>query len=45
MRNTSALRQLGGTQQKLLRKLLLSPQGATVEDLCRTIGITHYAVR
>lgn len=45
MRHTSALRQLGGTQQKLLRKLLLSPQGATVEELCRAIGITHNAVR
>ena len=45
MKHTSALRQLGGTQQKLLRKLLLSPQGATVEELCRTIGITHNAVR
>lgn len=45
MRNASALRQLGGTQQKLLRKLLLSPQGATVEELCRVIGITHNAVR
>lgn len=45
MKHTSALRQLGGTQQKLLRKLLLSPQGATVEELCRAIGITHNAVR
>lgn len=45
MRHASALRQLGGTQQKLLRKLLLSPQGATVEELCRAIGITHNAVR
>jgi len=45
VRHTSALRQLGGTQQKLLRKLLLSPQGATVEELCRAIGITHNAVR
>jgi predicted ArsR family transcriptional regulator len=45
VRTTSALRQLGGTQQKLLRKLLLSPQGATVEELCRTVGVTHNAVR
>lgn len=45
MRHTSALRQLGGTQQKLLRKLLLSPQGATVEDLCGATSITHNAVR
>lgn len=45
MRHTSALRQLGGTQQKLLRRLLLSPQGATVEDLCGATSITHNAVR
>ena len=45
MRNPSALRQLGGTQQRLLRKLLMSPQGATVEDLCKTLGVTHNAVR
>ena len=45
MKSASALRQLGGTQQKLLRKLLLSPQGATVEELCRATGITHNAVR
>jgi predicted ArsR family transcriptional regulator len=45
VRHTSALRQLGGTQQKLLRKLLLSPQGATVEDLCGATSITHNAVR
>jgi predicted ArsR family transcriptional regulator len=45
VRHASALRQLGGTQQKLLRKLLLSPQGATVEELCSAVGITHNAVR
>lgn len=45
MTRPSALRQLGGTQQKLLRKLLLSPEGATVEELCRTLGISHNAVR
>lgn len=45
MKHASALRQLGATQQKLLRKLLLSPQGATVEELCKTLGITHNAVR
>jgi len=45
VKHTNALRQLGGTQQKLLRKLLLSPQGATVEELCRATGITHNAVR
>ena len=45
MKRASALRQLGDTQQKLLRKLLVSPQGASVEELCRAIGITHNAVR
>lgn len=45
MKHASALRQLGMTQQKLLRRLLQSPQGATVEDLCRTLGVTHNAVR
>ena len=45
MKNASVLRQLGLTQQKLLRKLLSCPQGATVEELCRTLGITHNAVR
>jgi predicted ArsR family transcriptional regulator len=41
----SALRQLGMTQQKLLRKLLASPQGASVEELCKAAGVTHNAVR
>ncbi len=41
----SALRQLGATQRKLLRRLLLSPQGTTVEDLCHALGVTHNAVR
>jgi predicted ArsR family transcriptional regulator len=45
MDHANGLRQLGGTQQRLLRKLLASPQGATVEVLCRTLGITHNAVR
>jgi len=45
MKRAAALRQLGDTQQKLLRKLLLSPQGATVEALCQAVGITHNAVR
>lgn len=45
MQRVNALRQLGDTQQKLLRKLLLSPQGVTVEDLCKTLGVTHNAVR
>ncbi|HEX5961204.1 MAG TPA: ArsR family transcriptional regulator [Rhodanobacteraceae bacterium] len=45
MKPANALRQLGSTQQKLLRKLLLSPQGATVEELCKALGVTHNAVR
>jgi predicted ArsR family transcriptional regulator len=45
MRRANALRQLGTTQQKLLRRLLLSPQGANVEELCRALGVTHNAVR
>lgn len=45
MKRASALRQLGTTQQKLLRRLLLAPQGASVEELCRALGVTHNAVR
>ncbi|MGH8145184.1 MAG: helix-turn-helix transcriptional regulator [Rhodanobacteraceae bacterium] len=45
MKNVNALRQLGTTQQRLLRKLLSCPQGATVEELCRALGITHNAIR
>ena len=45
MKHVSALRQLGATQQKLLRQLLISPQGATVELLCGTLGVTHNAIR
>jgi predicted ArsR family transcriptional regulator len=45
MKHANALRQLGTTQQRLLRKLLSCPQGATVEDLCHALGITHNAVR
>jgi len=40
-----ALRQLGQTQQKLLRSLLAAPQGASVETLCLALGVTHNAVR
>jgi predicted ArsR family transcriptional regulator len=40
-----SLRQLGPTQQKLLRCLLLAPQGASVEALCQALGVTHNAVR
>jgi predicted ArsR family transcriptional regulator len=42
---TSALRQLGSTRQKLLRTLLMAPQGASVEVLCTALGVTHTAVR
>lgn len=45
MKHASVLRQLGTTQRKLLRRLLLSPQGASVEDLCHALGVTHNAVR
>lgn len=45
MKPAAALRQLGTTQQKLLRKLLLAPQGASVELLCGKLGVTHNAVR
>ncbi|MBX3700661.1 MAG: hypothetical protein KF903_06625 [Dokdonella sp.] len=45
MNQVSALRQLGSTQQKLLRGLLAAPQGLTVDDLCDALGITHNAVR
>jgi predicted ArsR family transcriptional regulator len=45
MKHASALAQLGPTQQRLLRRLLLAPQGATVETLCDTLGISHNAVR
>ena len=45
MKPASALRQLGPTQQKLLRTLLMAPQGASVEALCTALGVTHNAVR
>jgi predicted ArsR family transcriptional regulator len=45
MTHASALRQLGTTQQKLLRRLLRAPQGATVEALCDALAISHNAVR
>ena len=40
-----ALRQFGSTQRKLLRTLLATPQGASVESLCQALGVTHNAVR
>ncbi|WP_201313274.1 winged helix DNA-binding protein [Dyella sp. EPa41] len=41
----TALRQLGGTQQRLLRQLLMASEGATVESLCGQLRISHNAVR
>ncbi|MGH8213634.1 MAG: helix-turn-helix transcriptional regulator [Rhodanobacteraceae bacterium] len=37
--------QPGETQQRLLRRLMQAPQGASVEELCNALGITHNAVR
>ncbi len=45
MKRVSALRQLGTTQQKLLRVLLAHPQGASMETLCERLGVTHNAIR
>lgn len=45
MKPASAPGRLGSTQQRVLRRLLLAPQGATVETLCDAIGISHNAVR
>ena len=36
---------LGSTQQRLLRQLLMSPGGCTVEDLCLRLKVSHNAVR
>ena len=41
----SALRQLGPTQQRLLRQLLMAHEGGTVESLCAWLRISHNAVR
>ncbi|WP_266184205.1 helix-turn-helix transcriptional regulator [Dyella humicola] len=41
----AALGQLGATQQRLLRQLLLASAGGTVETLCAQLGISHNAVR
>jgi predicted ArsR family transcriptional regulator len=41
----SRLAQLGATQQRLLRQLLAAPAGATVEELCARLHISHNAVR
>lgn len=40
-----ALAQLGSTQQRLLRQLLMAPQGCSVEELCERLRISHNAVR
>jgi predicted ArsR family transcriptional regulator len=42
---THGLLGLGSTQQRLLRQLLLSAGGCTVEDLCLRLRISHNAVR
>ena len=39
------LAQFGDTQQRLLRQLLLSREGAGVEELCERLHVTHNAVR
>ena len=41
----AALAQLGDTQQRLLRQLLQSPEGCSVELLCERLRVTHNAVR
>lgn len=41
----TALRQLGSTQQRLLRQLLMASEGGTVESLCAQLHISHNAVR
>lgn len=41
----SALGQLGATQQRLLRRLLVAHAGDTVESLCAHLRISHNAVR
>jgi len=39
------LAQFGDTRQRLLRQLLMARDGAGVEDLCKSLRITHNAVR
>lgn len=39
------LLRLGSTQQRLLRQLLMSGGGCTVDELCLRLKITHNAVR
>jgi predicted ArsR family transcriptional regulator len=45
MNASPAPHQPGETQQRLLRRLMQAPQGASVEELCNALGITHNAVR
>jgi len=45
VKTASALNRLGITQRRLLRHLLSHQQGATVEELCDALGISHNAVR
>ncbi|HEV2540888.1 MAG TPA: helix-turn-helix domain-containing protein [Frateuria sp.] len=40
-----ALARLGSTQQRLLRQLLMAPEGCSVEQLCERLRISHNAVR
>jgi predicted ArsR family transcriptional regulator len=40
-----ALARLGSTQQRLLRQLLMAPEGCSVEELCERLRISHNAVR
>ncbi len=42
---THGLLGLGGTQQRLLRQLLMSGGGCTVDELCLRLRISHNAVR
>ena len=42
---THPLHQLGDTQQRLLRQLLLNVGGCTVEMLCERLHVSHNAVR
>ncbi len=39
------LARFGDTQQRLLRQLLLAPEGSAVESLCARLHISHNAVR
>lgn len=41
----TTLARLGATQQRLLRQLLMAPEGCSVEELCERLRISHNAVR